>query len=79
MNKACCAAIVNMFKELKKLYLGSRGSYDDNISSNNMNKDAEVIKNKQMGTLELKSVTEMKNSLEGPTHLKESVKWKLAR
>lgn len=44
-----------------------------------MNKDAEVIKNKQMGTLELKSVTEMKNSLEGPTHLKESVKWKLAR
>lgn len=30
-----------------------------------------------METLELKSVTEMKNSLEGPTHMKESVKWKL--
>lgn len=30
-----------------------------------------------METLELKSQTEMKNSLEEPTNLKESVKWKL--
>ena len=47
------AAIINSFKEQKKTMINYR-RYDDHVSSNRECQYRKLMKNKQMGTLELK-------------------------